>query len=67
MYVDKLEVYCDNGIYPVINGVKPKDRTRFSGFYVYNGLNKETPSVMRGGSQDYDKLESVRAAYQGSP
>lgn len=51
LYVDKLEVYCDNGIYPVINDVKPKDRTRFSGFYVYNGLKmplKYTGSIIIG-------------------
>lgn len=39
LYIDKLEVHCDNGIYPKINGVKAKDKTRFRNFHVYNKLN----------------------------
>lgn len=37
LYLDKLEVNCDNGIYPVINGVKAKKKWH-GDFRIYHKL-----------------------------
>lgn len=51
LYLDKLEVNCANGIYPVINRVKAKDKTKGSSFHVYNKLKmplRYTGTIMIG-------------------
>lgn len=38
IYISKLEVYCEDGHYPIINNVKPHKKM-FDSFWVYKNLN----------------------------
>lgn len=41
LFLDKLEVHCENNVYPPINGIKPKKGTGsyFSRFMFYENIN----------------------------
>lgn len=38
LYIEKLEVNCQDGVYPLINGVEAVDKSKGGDFHVYNKL-----------------------------
>ncbi|ADL53675.1 hypothetical protein [Clostridium cellulovorans] len=38
LFIDKLEVNCEDDVYPSINGVEAVDKSRWGDFHVYNKL-----------------------------